>query len=77
MCVCAVPSIFFHIYLQQNDLLDDLAAYFLFLILYDKTLAIWMLTTNFLNSRVQVILRSWLVVVHCSFTAEHILDTKQ
>ena len=38
--ICAVPSMFFHIYLQQNDLPDDLAAYFLFLILYDKTLAI-------------------------------------
>ena len=40
MCVCAVPSIFFHISLQQNDLPDDLTAYFPLLILYNKTLAI-------------------------------------
>ena len=65
--LCAVPSIFFHISLQQNDLPGDLAVYFLLLFLYDKTLAISMLTTTSLKPRVLTLSAIEKLTRSCSF----------
>lgn len=50
--MCAIHSTFFPISLQQNDILGGLAVYFLLLLLYGKTLSIYMLITAFLKPKV-------------------------